>query len=151
MELEEIRAKAAELFPLATRFAIANAGVAIAAFDELRHLCASNYARLGFGCHADFFGEITPKIEGSLSLDAWCKAKLKVSGWTVEVTMRPFHLGAGYVHFEIRSDDGPIPGLTATGYRSEFRPLALFSELAPESFLAALIPERSRVQQLTLF
>jgi hypothetical protein len=151
MELEEIRAKAAELFPLATRFAIANPGVANVAFEQLHQLCASNYSRLGFFCHADFFTEIVPKLEGTLSLDAWCRMKREVSGWPLEITVRPFYLGAGFVHFEFRSSDGPIPGLTGTGYLSDFRPLSLFAEHTVEEFLAARVPARAREQQLTLF
>ena len=149
MELEEIRAKAAELFPQATRFAITHPGQPNAAFDELQQLCAANFARLGYACHADFFGEIVPKLEGSLSLDAWSHEKLEISGWPVDVTMRPFYLGAGYVHLEIRHDGEP-PFFNHTGYRSHFTPLATFAELTPEDYLALVIGTRPREQQMTL-
>lgn len=150
MELDDICSRAAELFPLAVRHAIANPKEENPSFDELHQLCAENYERLGFRCHHDFFCEVVPKLEGQLSLDAWCRADLMISGWQVQVLMRPYHLGAGYAHFEIRHD-GPLPGVTDTGYRSHFTPLATFAEFTPEEFLALLIPERPKIQQLTLF
>lgn len=150
MKIEELRSKAAELFPLAVRCAIASPEAENPSFDELHRLCAENYTPLGFRCHHDCFSEIVPKVEGQLSLEAWSKADLEISGWQVQIHMRPFHLGAGYVHFEIRHD-GPLAGFTETGYRSHFTPLATFAEFTPEEFLAALIPARPKVQQLTLF
>lgn len=150
MELAELQAKAATHFPPAVKFAIANPGSDNPSFDELQRLCGENYSRLGFRCHADCFEAIAPKRDGMLTLDAWCKAELQISGWLVKVTMRPFYFGAGYVHFSIRHN-GAIPGLTGTGYRSHFTPLATFAELTPEDFLTVLIPPSPRKQQLMLF
>lgn len=150
MELEELRHKAAELFPAAVNFGIKNPGQLNQALDELQQLCSRHYMALGFSCQYDCLSEVTPKLEGSLSLEAWCRAEMEISGWNVNIHMRPFHLGAGYVHFEI-IHDGPLGKFTETGYRSHFTPLATFAELTPEDYLTLIIETRPREQQLSLF
>lgn len=150
MELDQIRTEAAELFPLAVRFAIARPGIANPQLDSLNQLCGDNYARLGFHCRADCFAAMAPKLDGVLTLDAWCRADLMVSGWPLNVVLRPLYLGATYAHFQIRHN-GPIPGVTETGCQSVFTPLATFAELAPEEYLSSLIGTHPREQQLTLF
>lgn len=150
MELDDLRTKASELFPAAVRFGIENPGEGNAALATLKELCAKNYADLGFDCQADCFAEIVPKVEGKLSMDAWCHAELEISGWKLEVRFRPFYLGGSFAHFEIRHN-GPLPGVTQTGYRSIFTSLATFAEQSPLEFLQDSIPHAPREQQMTLF
>jgi hypothetical protein len=150
MELDELRTKAAELFPLAAKAAVEAPGTANTSLESLNQLCADNYAALGFRCHADCFGAITPKLEGKLSLDAWCNADLEICGWNLNVRLRPFFLGGSFAHFEIRHN-GPLPGVTQTGYRSVFTQLANFADRTPLEFLQASIPQAPREQQMTLF
>lgn len=150
MELDELRTKAAELFPSAVRAAIDNPGSVNRALEALKALCSANYAELGFDCHADCFAEIVPKVEGWLTLDAWCRADLEISGWKLEVRFRPFYLGGSFGHFEIRHD-GPLPGVTQTGYRSIFSSLANLADQSPLEFLQGSIPQAPREQQMSLF
>lgn len=150
MELDEVRAKAGELFPSAVKTAIDNPGGANSALETLKELCSANYDALGFNCHADCFAEIVPKVEGRLTLDAWCRADLEISGWKLEVRFRPFYLGGSFAHFEIRHD-GPLPGVTQTGYKSIFSSLANLADQSPLEFLEASIPRAPLEQQLRLF
>ncbi|RYD76889.1 MAG: hypothetical protein EOP84_16295 [Verrucomicrobiaceae bacterium] len=89
-------------------------------------------------------------MEGELSLEAWSIAEVEIHGWKLHVRLRCFYLGASYAHFELRHD-GPLPGVTETGYRSVFTPLSQLGEMTPLEFLTATIPPGPREQQLTLF
>ena len=150
MELYELRTKGAELFPIEVSHALEHIGEPNSPVESLQQLCRANFAKLGFDCLADCFAAIAPRVEGRLSLEAWSQAELEIFGWQVNVTLRPFYLGALYAHFEIRHN-GPLPGFTGTGYRSVFTPLASLAERSPLEFLAELIPKRPHEQQLTLF
>ncbi|MEO6476191.1 hypothetical protein [Luteolibacter sp.] len=150
MELEELRTRAGELFPLAVSHALKHIGLPNPPLDSLGQLCWSHFEELGFDCQADCFAAVAPKAEGRLCLEAWSRADLEICGWQVNVLLRPFYLGASYAHFEVRHD-GPLPGFTGTGYRSVFTPLTSLADRSPEEFLAELIPPRPREQQLSLF
>lgn len=151
MELNEIRTLAAELFPQAVGFAVANPGKeGNAAYDRLHSVCWENYQRLGFSCMADLFGEVAPKTEGKLTLENWSKADVTVDAWTVRVNCRPFSFGSHFAHIELRHN-GPLPGVTETGYRSIFAPMASFAEVTPEEHVRALLNSLPKSQQLSLF
>jgi hypothetical protein len=150
MTLDEIRSIAEDYFPRAVNFAISNPGAPNRALERLKELADENFERLGFVCSADLFGALTPKANGYLSLMAWSRADVLVSGWQVKVLMRPFYLGAGYVHFQI-NHNGPMKGFTETGFRSVFTSLQTFSEITPLEYLAEMIPERNIDPQMTLF
>lgn len=150
MDLAELRCRAASLYPAAVRFTINNPGKQNPSLIELQRACASCFEALGYGCQNDLFSEVIPKVEGELSLEAWSKAELEISGWNVTVHMRPLHLGAGYVHFEILHD-GPIRKFTETGYRSHFTPITTFAELSPIEYLSLVISTRPKEQQMELF
>lgn len=150
MTLDEIRSIAEDYFPKAVNFATANPGSENRALERLNELARENHQALEFSCAADLFAAMVPKANGYLSLMAWSRADLVISGWQVNVLMRPFHLGAGYVHFQIRHN-GPMKGFTETGFRSVFTPIATFDETTPEDYLSKLIPERSTGPQLWLF
>lgn len=151
MDFDQLKQEASTLFPLACNFAIEHQGTDNSSLESLKRLCWEHHASLGFDCMADCFAAVVPKVEGTLSLDAWCDSELEVSGWKVRITMRPFYLGASYAHFEIRHAGGPIPGFTETGYRSVFTPMATFAEFSPEEFLELSVPKVLPAQQLTLF
>ena len=150
MEIYELRAKAADLFPLSTRAAIERPGATNSALTELKALCASNYRDLGFACLADCFDEVAPKLHGELSCIAHCFADLEISGWQVGVKFRPLHLSNDHAHFELRHR-GPLPGVTTTGYRSIFLPMMTFQEVTPLQFLQGVIPKAPTAQQMMLF
>ncbi len=150
MDLDELKSKATELFPLATKFALEHPGQPNPSLDALNALCADHYESLGFDCHAHCFGAIVPKITGRLSLEGWCDADLEISGWNLSIKFRPFYLGGAFAHFEIKHD-GPLPGVTETGYRSVFTPLANLAAQSPLEFLASSIPQAPIARQLDLF
>ena len=150
MELDQLKKKAASLFPAAVTFALENPGQPNADHDELQRLCWSYFKELGFYCQADCFDAVVPRVEGELTLAAWSTAKLDIHGWELEIRLRCFYLGGAYAHFEVRHD-GPLPGLTQTGYRSIFVPLSQIAGKTPREYLSEAIPPRPKVQQLTLF
>ena len=97
---------------------------------------------------ADCFAAVVPRVRGRLALDAWSTAELTVAPWTFRVECRPFWLGTDQVHFAIHHD-GPLPGVTSTGYRSIFTPLSTFAGgLTPTDFIRAMFPQTA---QLSLF
>lgn len=150
MELDELKLKAAALFPEAVKAALENPGQANPAYEELHGLCWSHFETLGFGCQADCFAAVVPKCDGELKMDAWSRANVEIHGWPFQITFRPFYLGASYAHFEVRHN-GPLPGLTETGYRSIFVPFGQIVGKTPLEFLSKAIPARPKAQQLTLF
>jgi len=151
MELDEVRKLAAELFPQAVALAVANPGQSgNAAYDRLHSLCWGNFERLGFNCMADLFDEVVPKSEGKLTLDSWSDAEITAEAWTVRVHCRSFYLGNHYAHLELRHK-GPLPGVTETGYRSIFAPLAIFKRATPESYVRSILDALPKSQQLSLF
>ncbi|HEX7260391.1 MAG TPA: hypothetical protein VF258_01120 [Luteolibacter sp.] len=97
---------------------------------------------------ADCFAAVVPRIRGQLMLDAWSSAELTVFPWKIRVDCRPFWLGADQVHLAIHHE-GPLPGVTETGYRSIFAPISTFTDgMTPESFIRAMFPQTA---QLSLF
>ena len=97
---------------------------------------------------ANCFDAVIPCVRGRLALDAWSTAELTVSPWTFRVECRPFWLGSDQVHFAIHHE-GPLPGVTETGYRSIFAPVSTFADgTTPESFIRAMFPQTA---QMSLF
>jgi hypothetical protein len=83
-----------------------------------------------------------------LALDAWSSVELTVSPWTFRVECRAFWLGSTQVHLTIRHD-GPLPGLTETGYRSIFTPVEIFADgTTPEDHIRAMFPQTSQLALL---
>ena len=70
--------------------------------------------------------------------------------WTLRVSCRSFYIGDTYAHLEIHHD-GALPGVTLTGYRSIFCPMATFAETTPENYIRSLLTDLPQTQQLTLF
>jgi len=149
MTLEEIKPQAERLFRAAAE--IATQGRPDEKNDALRSLkaiCWTHFAELGFSCMADCFSAAVPRVSGRLTLEAWSEAELTVSPWTFRVVARPFWLGSEQVHFAIHHE-GPLPGITETGYRSIFAPIRTFTDgITPESFIRGMFPQDA---QMSLF
>ena len=148
MNLEDLKNEAARLFPMATENALERPGAKNPALGTLRALCWEHFRGLGFGCMADCFAAIVPKIRGSVSLDAWSSAEITVAPWTFRLECRPFWIGSDQVHLTIRHDS-PLPGVTETGYLSMFLPMAAFAEGGtPEEHVAAMFPQEAQLALL---
>lgn len=150
MELEELRAKAAELFPSAVRTAVDTPDSDNPPLRAFTKLCDEHYQRLDYLCHADLFEELVPKVKDQLVLDAWCFCNMVVSGWKLHVQFRPLYLGNDHAHFQI-NHNGAVPGFTETGYKSVFLPMALFAKRSPLEVLEQMVPKAPPVQQMMLF
>lgn len=151
MTLDELRQRAVELLPPAVRNAIERPDQDNQELAELKSLCWTNFEYLGFVCMADCFAAILPRIEGRLDLAQWSSAELSILPWTVRVTCRPFYLSSSTAHLEIRHD-GPLPGVTETGYRSIFAPISAFASRTPEDFIRSVVcRDLPKSVQLTLF
>jgi len=97
------------------------------------------------------FDAIMPRSEGKLDLTGWSSAEISVLPWTFRVSCRPFFLSSSSAHFEIRHD-GPLPGLTETGYRSIFAPMATFADRSPDDFIRSVVcKDLPKSVQMTLF
>ncbi len=148
MNLVDLKTEAARLFPLASSHAVKNSGKENPPLRTLKAHCSQHFEALGFGCMADCFDAVVPRVRGRLALDAWSTADLTVTPWTFRVECRPFWLGSDQVHFSIRHD-GPLPGITETGYRSIFAPVAMFSDgTTPEEHIRGMFPQDA---QMSLF
>jgi len=149
MTLDELRSRAAELFPLAVAFAVEHPGETNPALRELKADCWIHYQALGFSCMADCFDEVAPRLINELSLAGWSSKELTVEPWTVRVRCRPFHISSWAAHLEIHHK-GPLPGVTETGYRSMFVPMQTFAEVTPEDYLRSLLAPLPKSQQMEL-
>ena len=148
MYLVELKDEAARLFPMASAYALANPGEINPPLRTLKAHCWQHFQTLGFPCMADCFDAVVPRVRDRLALDAWSSAELTVSPWTFRVECRPFWLGSDQVHFAIRHD-GPLPGVTETGYRSIFASVAMFSDgTSPEEHIRGMFPQTA---QMNLF
>ena len=148
MNLEDLQAEAARLFPLAVSHAVENPGAVNSPLRTLKAHCWQHFQALGFDCMADCFAGVVPRVRGPLALDAWSSTELTVAPWTFRVECRPFWLGSDQVHFAIHHD-GPLPGVTETGYRSIFAPITIFADgTTPEQHIRAMFPQTA---QLSLF
>lgn len=148
MNLQDLKTEAARLFPMAIENALEHPGDRNPALETLRALCRESYEALEFGCMADCFAAIVPKLRGELSLDAWSTAEITVSPWTFRADCRPFWIGTDQVHLTIRHDS-PLPGVTSTGYLSMFLPVAAFAEgMTPEDYIASRFPQEAQLALL---
>jgi hypothetical protein len=151
MTLDELKSRAADLFPAAVEHAVKNPGLSNSPLEEFKSICWTNFENLGFDCMADCFDAAVPKSEGELSLTSWSDGEVSVVPWTIRVRCRSFHISLRDVHLELRHN-GPLPGITETGYRSVFVPLSKFSSMTPEEFVRTEICSKlPTTQQLTLF
>jgi hypothetical protein len=146
--LEELKSEAARLFPQAADHAITHGSEGNSSLKTLKAICWENFEALGFGCMADCFDSIIPRVRGRLALDAWSSIELTVSPWTFRVECRAFWLGTTQVHFTIRHD-GPLPGITETGYRSIFETIGTFTDgTSPEDYIRAMFPQTAQLALL---
>lgn len=151
LTLDELRARAAILFPVAVTNAIGKPGQENPQLSELKQLCWTHFKALGFDCMASCFDEVVPKSEGKLSLSEWSAAEVNLMPWTMRIRCRPFYISYSDAHFEIRHE-GPLPGVTETGYRSMWVPLATFATMTPDEFVKSEIGRRlPSTRQMTLF
>lgn len=151
MTLDELRKRAAELFPQAATIATEKPEEENPPLAELQSLCWSHFKALGFDCMAACFDEVAPKSEGQLTVSAWSSAEFNSPPWTFRVRCRPFHISKWSAHLEV-THKGPLPGITETGYRSMFVPLNTFATMSPEEFVRAEICRKLPAsQQMTLF
>lgn len=151
MTLDELRARAADLFPLAVKKAVQEPSEKNEALDELKGLCWQNFRELGFDCMANCFDAVAPRAEGKLLLTAWSDGEVSMMPWRLRVRCRPFHISTRDAHIEIRHD-GPLPGITETGYRSMFVPMKTFAQMTPEEFVRNEVCSKLPTsQQMPLF
>ena len=151
MTLDELRSQAAELFPIAVANAVERPGEENPQLVLLKQLCWEHFKSLGFHCMAACFDAVMPRIEGKLDLAGCSSAEMSVLPWTLRVSCRPFFLSSSSAHFEIRHD-GPLPGVTETGYRSIFAPMAKFADRTPDDFIRMEVcKELPKSSQMTLF
>ena len=151
MTLDELRNQAAELFPIAVANAIDHPGENNAELNLLKQLCWENFEPLGFDCMAACFDAIMPRSEGKLNLAGWSSEEMSVLSWRFRVKCRPFFLSSSSAHFEIRHD-GPLPGVTETGYRSIFAPMATFADRTPDDYIRREVcKDLPKTSQMTLF
>ena len=151
MTLDDLKSLAANLFPIAVTNAIHYPDKTNKELEELERLCRSHHQEFGFSCMADCFSAIAPRSDGKLDITNWSSAEIESHHWRFRVRCRPFRLSSTSAHLEIHHD-GPLPGVTQTGYRSIFAPMAKFSEITPEDFIRSEIcknlPDSA---QMTLF
>lgn len=150
MELEELRRHAAELFPAAVEHAIERPEERNEAYDKLNAMCWVHFRKLGFTCMSDCFDAVVPKVEGELNIRCWSEAEIRSLPWTVKVRCRPFHFTEHWAHIELHHD-GPLPGITETGYRSIFEPMTTFANTTPEAYLRSILDGLPASEQLSLF
>ncbi|MES2659512.1 MAG: hypothetical protein V4689_12915 [Verrucomicrobiota bacterium] len=151
MTLDELRALAAELFPIAVKNAVDSPTQTNPELIRLQEACRVHYKRLGFNCMFSCFEDVIPKVEGELTLSAWSSKQMSVLPWTFRVNCRPFYLATYCAHFEI-DHDGPLPTVTETGYRSIFAPMATFSKISPEQFIRSEVcKDLPKSAQMDLF
>ena len=151
MTLDELRNLAADLFPRAVHEAINNPGSTNQPLEELKGLCWNNFEALGFDCMAQCFDAAVPKTEGTLSLSSWSDGEVSATPWRIRVRCRPFHISQRDAHIEIRHD-GPLPGITETGYRSMFVPMSKFAAMSPEEFVRSEVCDKlPKSSQMMLF
>ena len=151
MTLDELSAQAAELFPTAVANSVDRPGEENPELVSLKQLAWKHYKSLGFSCMAACFDAIMPRSEGELNLAGWSSAEMSVLPWTFRVSCRPFYLSSYSAHIEIRHD-GPLPGVTETGYRSIFAPMATFADKTPDDFIRSEIcKDLPKSSQMTLF
>lgn len=148
MDLVVLKQQAESLFKQAAALALSDPGEKNPHLQNLRQLCWRHYAAHGFACMADCFAAVVPHVEGRLTLEGWSVADMTVAPWTFRVVLRPFWMGQEQVHIAIHHD-GPLPEVTATGYRSIFAPIATFKDgVTPEEFIRGMFPQSP---QLSLF
>jgi hypothetical protein len=148
MDLVELKKEGARLFPMAATLAAGHRVEVNEPLQTLKSLCWTHFEALGFGCMADCFDAVIPRVRGRLALDAWSSAELTVSPWTFRVECRAFWLGSTQVHFTIRHD-GPLPGISETGYRSIFAPVGMFADgTTPEEHIRAMFPQTAQLALL---
>ncbi|GAA5483988.1 hypothetical protein Hsar01_03225 [Haloferula sargassicola] len=148
MDLVYLKQEAARLFPLAAAHALAHGPEGNRPLESLNSLCREHFEALGFRCMADCLDAVVPRVRGRLTLEAWSSAELTVSPWTFRVECRAFWLGSTQVHLTVRHD-GPLPGITETGYRSIFAPVGMFADgTTPEGFIRGMFPQTA---QMSLF
>ena len=149
MTLEEIKSLVERLFRAAAEIAIhERPDEKNDALSSLKAICCKHFRELGFACMADCFAAAVPRVSGRLTLKAWSETELTVSPWTFHVVCRPFWLGNEQVYIAI-DHDGPLPGITETGYRSIFAPIATFKDgVTPEEFIRGMFPQTA---QMSLF
>jgi hypothetical protein len=151
MTLDELRSQASDLFPIAVANAVERPGDENPQLLLLKQLCWEHFKPLGFDCMAACFDAIMPRSDGKLDLAGWSSAEISVLPWTIRVSCRPFFLSSTSAHFEIRHD-GPLPGVTETGYRSIFTPMATFADRTPDDFIRREIcKDLPKSSQMTLF
>ena len=151
MTLDELRDEAAKLFSTAVANAVDRPNEDNPELVTLKQLAWTHYKSLDFSCMAACFDAIMPRLEGELNLAGWSSAEMSVLPWTFRVTCRPFYLSSSSAHFEIRHD-GPLPGVTETGYRSIFAPMATFTDKTPDDFIRSEIcKDLPKSSQMTLF
>ena len=134
MTLDELRTEAAELFPIAVEHAINKPSESNVALDKLNAMCWVHFRSLGFESMADLFEAVAPKCKDELTIKCWSEAEIKALPWTLKVRCHPFRSTEHWAYIEIRHD-GPLPGVTETGYRSIFVPMSKFAEMTPEDFI----------------
>ncbi len=151
MTLEDLRAHAAALFPLAVTQALEDPVAPNEDLERLNDLCWRNFETLGYRCMADCFTAIVPKSEGRLALTSWTTTKMKIMSWTIQLRLRAFHIGLDFAHLEIEHN-GPLPGITETGYLSKFVPLGTLAGVDPDEYFRKLLTEQlPEHSQLSLF
>ena len=144
----DLQTEAARLFPMAAAQALDQPGERNGPLVTLQALCWQHFTALGFCCMADCFDAAVPRIRGRLTLNAWSTAELTVSPWKFRVECRPFWLGSDQVHFAIHHE-GPLPGVTETGYRSIFAPVSMFSDgTTPEEHIRGMFPQTAQLALL---
>ncbi len=151
MTLDELCTQAAELFSIAVANAVDHPGEENPELISLKQLAWEHYKPLGFRCMSACFDAIMPRSEGKLNLAGWSSEEISVLPWTFRVSCRPFFLSSYSAHFEIQHD-GPLPGVTETGYRSIFAPMATFADTTPADFIRTEIcKDLPKSSQMTLF
>jgi hypothetical protein len=138
MTLEKLRAEAAKLFPIAVANAVDRPADDNPELLSLKQLAWKHYKSLDFSCMAACFDAIMPRSEGELNVAGWSSTEMSVLPWTFRVSCRPFYLSSSSAHFEIRHD-GPLPGVTETGYRSIFAPMTKFADTTLADFIRSEI------------
>lgn len=151
MTLDELRSQAAELFPAAVQHSIHHPAERNEAYDKLSAMCWVHFRHLGFECMSDCFDAAVPKTEGELTIRSWSQAEVRSLPWTMRVRCRPLRFTEHHAHFEIHHD-GPLPGITETGYRSMFVSMATFADITPAEFIhSEICKDLPKSSQMMLF
>lgn len=151
MTLDELRSQVAELFTQAVANAVERPAEENPELLVMKKLCWDNFEPLGFDCMASCFNAIMPRSDGKLNLAGWSSTEMSLMPWTFRVSCRPFFMSSSSAQFEIKHN-GPLPGVTETGYRSIFAPMSKFAEMTPGDFIRnELCKDLPKSSQMTLF